>query len=199
MEFLFIRAAFLSLFSFEFFNSIKVFKLPLHFPWIFLAVITSGSWLVWEKIYKKRFDFSRLVAGLFLFQLFSDTVAGNIFNFYGKFLWYDRFTHLTGGAIIGVLVILFLSNFNKKSKWNFKLSHLIFFAVSATALIVSFYELWEYFIDAGLGFSVLIDKYDTPDDILFDLIGAVASISLLAFILRKRGYFSPNSIDSNTK
>lgn len=139
------------------------------------------------------------MGGFFLFQLYADTI-GNTFKFYATFNWYDKFTHFSGGAMGGVLTFLILEYLNKKNQWRLGVKTLIIFAVSLTLTLAVLYEFWEFF-----AYSVLNDKQiiigvtDTADDLLFGFLGAVASIMLLAYVLKKQNYFLPNSIDSRTK
>lgn len=199
MEFLLIRAFFISLSSFDFLNSIKVFHFPINFPWLVLLLIGLGSWLFWEKIYKKRFDFPRIMGGLFAFQLSADTL-GNALYLYRKFDWYDKFTHFTGGATAGALVILILSYLSKKNQWRIGPKTLIVFAVSLALLFGVFYEFWEYFAYSVLNYKFVITGLtDTTHDLLFDFLGITAVILIFSVMLKKKGYFSSNASDSNTK
>ncbi len=199
MEFLLIRTIFLSLSSFDFLNSIKVFHLPISFPWLVLFLICLGSWLFWEKVYKKRFNFPTIMGGLFAFQLSADTL-GNALYLYRKFDWYDKFTHFTGGATVGALIILTLSYLSKKNQWRISLKTLIIFAVSLSLLLGVFYELWEFFAYSVLHYRFVITGVtDTAHDLLFDFLGATTSILVLTAILKKKGYFLPSSIDSKMK
>ena len=199
MEFILIRTFFFSLLSFDFLNSIKVFHLPINFPWLVLFLIGLGGWLFWEKVYKKRFDFPRIMGGLFAFQLSADTL-GNALYLYRKFDWYDKFTHFTGGATAGALIILILSYLSKKNQWRINLKTLIIFAVSLALLFGVFYEFWEYFAYSVLDYKFIIAGVtDTAHDLLFDFLGATISILLLTAILKKKSYFLPNVSDSNAK
>jgi hypothetical protein len=199
MEFILIRTIFFSLLSFDFLNSIKVFHLPLDFPWLVLFLVCLWVWLFWEKIYKKRFDFPMLMGGLFTFQLSADTL-GNVLHLYKKIDWYDKFTHFSGGATAGTLTILILSYLSKKNQWKIGLKTLIIFSVSLALLFGVFYEFWEYFAYSVLNYKlIIIGVTDTANDLLFDFLGATISILILSHILKKKGYFSARAIDSKTK
>lgn len=199
MEFILIRTIFVSLASFNFLNSIKVFHLPINFPWLVLFVICLGSWFFWEKFYKKRFNFPFLIGGLFAFQLSADTM-GNALYLYRKFDWYDKFTHFTGGVTAGVLVILILSYLCKKNQWRIGIKTLIIFAVSLALLFGVFYEFWEYFAYSVLNYKFVITGLtDTTHDLLFDFLGIITSTLILTAILKRKGYFPVSSIDSRAK
>jgi len=215
MEFLFIRTAFLGISSFTFLNSVKILHIPLHFPWLVLFVISFGIWIFWEKIYKKRFGFPMLMGSLFLVQLYDDTL-GNAFHLYKKFNWYDKFTHFTGGATAGALMILILIYLNKKNQWKISLKTLAIFAISLALSLAVLYELWELFEYSVLNYKlIIIGVTDTADDLLFGFLGTTTSVLLLITIFKKRGYFftraavkgeeeglsssTPNNSDSKTK
>ena len=199
MEFLFIRTAFLAISSFTFLNSAKILHIPLHFPWLVLFVLSFGIWIFWEKIYKKRFDFPVLMGSFFAFHLSADTL-GNALYLYKKFNWYDKFTHFTGGATAGALMILILIYLSKKNQWKINLKTLIIFAISLAISLSVFYEFWEFFAYSVLNYKFLIiGVTDTTHDLLFNFLGAATSILVLTAILKKKGYFSPSSIDSKMK
>lgn len=68
--------------------------------------------------------------------------------------------------------------------------------------LISFltWAFWEYFAYSVLNYKFLIiGVTDTADDLLFDFLGAATSILVLTAILKKKGYFSPSSIDSKMK
>ena len=199
MEFLFIRTAFLGISSFTFLNSVKILHIPLHFSWLVLFVTSFGIWLFWEKIYKKRFNFPTIIGGLFAFHLSADTL-GNALYLYRKFDWYDEFTHFTGGATAGALIILILIHLSKKNQWRIGLKTLIIFGISLSLSLGVLYEFWELFAYSVLNYKFLIiGATDTAYDLLFGFIGATTSILLLTAIFKKRGYFPLISIDSKTK
>lgn len=179
-----IRTAFASLFSFELLNSIKVLNFPLNFPWTASVLLSSLVWLFWEKFVKKKVDFPMFIGGLFLFQLYANTF-GNVLRFYAKFDWYDRFTHFTGGAVVGATLFLALIYLNKKRGWGLTLKFLAIFAISLALSFCVLWELLEYFIDFSLGYNVIQDEYDTTSDLVFDLIGATVAVLFIVPILKK--------------
>ncbi len=193
MEYLFIRIAFLLISSFTFLNTVKIFNIPLHFPWLILFLISLIIWILWERNYKKRFDFPRAIGGLFLFQLYADTLLGNTFKFYAKFNWYDRFTHLTGGAVVGTLVFLILGHLCRKKQWRLTSKTLTIFTITVSLTIGIIWEFWEYFAYSFLGYkNLIIGETDTIDDLLFTFIGITIFIFLLSFIFKRKSYSLTN-------
>lgn len=199
MEFILIKSAFFVITSFTFLNSVKILDIPLKFPWLVLFLLCLATWVLWEQIYKKRFEFPMLMGSFLLIQLYADTL-GNTFKFYEKFNWYDRLTHFTGGAVIGAFALFILSYFHKKNQWKISLKGLIIFAISLALTLTVFYEFWEYFAYSILDYKLLIiGETDALDDLLFNLIGITTSILLLSLILKKKGYLFPKVNDSKAK
>jgi len=178
-----IRTAFASLLSFEFLNSINVLKFPLHFPWIILVLLSSLFWFLWERCFKRKAKHFPLVSSLFLFQLYANTL-GNVFKFYTKFVWFDRFLHFTGGAAAGTTLFLGLNYVNKKRNWQLNTNLIILFALSLAISVCAVYEFLEYFIDSMFGYNMITDKYDTSRDLLLGFVGAVIGIFLISSILK---------------
>jgi len=198
MKFILIRVFFLVLVVFAFLNSVKILRIPLHFPWLIIFLISLAIWLFWEQIYRRIFSFPSVMGAFLLFQLYVDTV-GNIFDFYTKFNWFDKITHFTGGMATGAFAIFFLSYFDNKNHWKLSLRTLIIFAVTLTLSLAVIYEFWEYFEYSILNYKlIIIGVTDTTDDLLFDFLGAVTSILLLTYLLKKN-YFSPIVADSKIK
>lgn len=183
MEIKLIRYSFAFLFIFEFLNSIKILNFSLHFPWLALALSTLIVWLGWEKIFRKNLYFPKLTGGIFAFHLYSDSL-GSILKFYAKFNWYDKFTHLSGGAAIGTAVFLILRYLKEKNNWKLGKKSLIIFSVALALSLCVFYEFFEYFVDANFGYPMVIGKYDTPRDLLIDFLGITFIILLLNFLLK---------------
>ena len=180
-----IRLAFASLASFDFLNSIQVLKFPLHFPWLSLAALSLFIWFLWEKFVKARTDSPFLVGGLFLLQLYGDTM-GNLFHLYAKFSWFDRLLHFTGGAVLGTAAFLMLSHLNKKRCWNLNYRYLIVFAISLAVFFGVVYEFFEFFITYTLKFDMITDRFDTDRDLLLDTIGAAFGIGFAALYQRRK-------------
>lgn len=176
-----IRFGFASLSSFEFLNSIKVLKFPLHFPWIALTLLSLSIWLFWEKFIKRGSDLPGLIGGLFLFQLYADTLE-NVFKLYTKFQWFDRLTHFTGGIVLGATAFLTLANLKRKKGWQFDYKFLIISAITLALFFGVLYEFFEFFMTYILKYNMITDRFDTDRDLLFDFIGTSLVVSLLSYL-----------------
>jgi len=199
MDFLLIRTIFFSETLFAFLNSIKVLKIPIQSSWFLFFLLAVFSWLLWEKAYKKNLYLSGMTGIFFGFQLSAD-LLGNAFNLYERFTWYDKFTHFTGGATIGLAILLILDFLYKKNNWNFGSKTFIIFTLSLSLSIGVMYEFWEYFIYSVLNYKqVITGLTDTSQDLLMDFLGSLLSILLFSRSLKKSYSPSPNLTDSKTK
>jgi len=200
MKYFLIRIAFFILSVFAFLNAIKILNIPINWPWLLLFAITLIFWIFWEKIYRKNnLDYPAIVGSFFILQLYADTL-GNAFGMYNKFYWFDKVTHFTGGIMAGALTFFFLSYWNKKYNWKMSLNFLIILTILIALALGTLYELWEYFAYDVLGYKMLIiGQTENVDDLLYDLVGTLFFAIPLFYILKKKDYFLPSSIDSKTK
>ena len=136
MKFVFTRIFFFGISFFTLLNSLNILKIPLHFPWIVLFLIGFLGWSFWELIYKKKFDSPAIMAGFFIFNIYTDTI-GNVFDFYHKVNWFDRTTHFIGGITAGMFSFFLLNHFNKKNNWklSFKEMMVIFSSLALSFLV----------------------------------------------------------------
>lgn len=102
-----------------------------------------------------------LLGALFLFAVFT-LVAGEIFNAYEKFWWWDDMLHTVSGVIVGLIGFLMVYFFN--ARYNMHISPL-FVAVFAFSFAVTIGVLWEIFeftMDALLGTPM--QRWNLPTD-----------------------------------
>ena len=123
---------------------------------------------------------------------FASLVMGDLFDFYGRLPWWDRFLHLISGVMLGMIGYAIIS----KSSCNIGLaaSGVICFALAAGAV----WEIWEYVTDGLFGlnsqeFQITSGTFDnstplqgrdalkdTMQDLILDFIG---SLTVAATIL----------------
>ncbi|MFH0853714.1 MAG: hypothetical protein V1853_04905 [bacterium] len=98
---------------------------------------------------------------------------GNFWQFYSKFLWWDKVAHGVGAAAAAVAVAAFFLILQQRGKLQMSLQMHWFIWISVTMLLASIYEITELFGDEWFGLDRLIDIYDTPDDLRWNLLGAM--------------------------
>ena len=123
---------------------------------------------------------------------FASLVMGDLFDFYGRLPWWDRFLHLISGVMLGIIGYAIIS----KSSCNIGIvvSWVLCFALAAGAV----WEIWEYVTDGLFGlnsqeFQITSGTFDnstplqgrdalkdTMQDLILDFIG---SLTVAATIL----------------
>jgi len=104
---------------------------------------------------------------------------GNFWQFYTKFLWWDKVAHGVGAASTAVAVASFFLILQQRGKLQMSLRMHWFVWVSVTMLLAGIYEITELFGDEWFGLDRLIDIYDTPDDLRWNLLGAMIASGVM--------------------
>lgn len=198
MDFFVIRTFFFAISFFTFLNTAKILKIPLHFPWLILFLISFLGWFFWETIYKKNFNSPSIMAGFFLFNIYTD-IFGNAFDFYTKINWFDRLTHFIGGTTAGIFSFFILIYFNEKYHWNLSFRAIIIIFSSLALSFLVFYEFWEYFAYSILNYKlIIIGETDTIDDLFFGFLG-ILNAALISRLFLKKYYSFAKGMDSKIK
>ena len=137
---------------------------------------------------------------------FASLVMGDLFDFYGKFPWWDMVLHVISGVMLGIIGYAIIN----KSSCNIGLviSWVLCFALAAGAM----WEIWEYVTDGLFGlnsqeFQITSGTFDnsvprqgrdalkdTMQDLILDFIGSLA-VAIVIFC----DYFRKVSCDSHQK
>lgn len=115
--------------------------------------------------------------GLMLF-VFLSLIAGEYFNLYGRFLWWDDMLHFTSGLLIGYIALLALHIDDRKKS---AVSGPWFAAVYVFALAVTSAAVWEIFefsVDRLAHGHMQYGLVDTMTDIIEGSIGGL----IMAFV-----------------
>ncbi len=181
------RVLLAGLLLFEFLNLTGLIRFGLTFTWLGLLLTCLFIWLMLEVA---SYLFKRNRIGQFPGLAFlAATVViyidalGDIFKLYGQFDCYDRIAHLAGGGAAAAVVFAIIFALNRSGRIALPRIGQLLFAFFAAAFLGIVYELEEYFEDLLTGSGRLGDGFDTANDLLFDLTGAL--IVLLAIL----GYF----------
>ena len=135
----------------------------------------------------------------FVVFCFASLVMGDLFDFYGKFPWWDMVLHIISGVMLGIIGYTIIS----KSSCNIGLviSWVLCFALAAGAM----WEIWEYVTDGLFGlnsqeFQITSGTFDssvprqgrdalkdTMQDLILDFVGSfvVAAVITCNAIVRK--------------
>lgn len=112
--------------------------------------------------------------------------AGNFAHFYINYSWYDNLTHFVGS--ISLALPLFYVFYKLSEKGYIKLSHfhIGLYSVSLTMLLVAIYEISEWLGDIWFNTYRVTNRFDSPTDMFYNLLGALAVILVGIWLTKKR-------------
>jgi hypothetical protein len=190
----FIRLVFLGLLSFEGLNLVGILKFTLEFSWLGLFVTALFVWLGLEFLAhfsRKRYQYNFPIFVFLIptFNVLLDAI-GDTFYLYSKFLWYDQLMHFLGGAAGAAIIFFILHEIFLRRKINLSAKFIAFVAFLASNFFGILYELEEYFESFFLHNNRLGDRFDTPDDLFFNMVGALIGILIILAIIKfgKKGF-----------
>lgn len=183
-----IRLIFLALTSFESLNLFGFLNFALEYSWLGLVLTALAVWLGLEFVnhfVKTRYNYS-LPAFIFVIPTLNVLVDafGDIFRWYGKFFWYDQLGHFLGGAAAAGIVFFITLSITRYKNLKISKFFLGLFAFSLANVFGILYELEEYAESFFLHNNRLGDRFDTPNDLFFNLVGSL--ICVLVIVLTQR-------------
>ncbi len=125
---------------------------------------------------------------LFIVMIGVANAFANHFYLYWKISWLDMLMHFLGGIWIGLAILwmYYLSGKFKDIPENRRrVSYVYILAITVTAVIGIFWEIFEFNLDFFIVFNEFNGFYDTASDILLALIGAI----IVAKYFVHRGYY----------
>ena len=182
------RICILVLIIFEFLNYFGALHFVLDFTWLGLIVTSFLAWIVVEiviyyffHITKKQLPFWILL--LILLMVYLDALA-DVRNLYSQYSWFDQFLHFFSGlAIFSVLFYIFYY-LEKAKVLKMGVFGISLLAVCLTVMLGVFYELEEYFEDVINGSNRLGDGFDTANDMMLCLLGALIMMLVINLIFK---------------
>lgn len=99
--------------------------------------------------------------------------AGNFAHLYARVLFWDRLAHLVGAFALAAALAIVLKTLESLGKIRLGRFGLGLFAVSITVLLAGIYESSEFIGDRLFATHRVTDLYDTADDLLWNLGGAI--------------------------
>lgn len=188
-----VRLAFLALTLFELANLFGILHFELDFSWLGLIFTSLFVWIFLEIVnYYHRQRVGRVLPGFILITTVLMVLVdalGDVLRFYSRFWWYDQLTHALGGIVAaGVLFfIVWLYLTWKKTELGNKFIGLV--AVSGTACFAALYEIEEYLETLILHNNRLGDRFDTPNDILWTVVGGIVGVLITVFYRKGKKLF----------
>lgn len=194
-----IRAFFALLLAFEIANWIGMLHVKLEFTWSGLILTLAAVWGVVEAIQRWLRRAYKTTLPWYAFALAFVPVAydaiGDTFHLYGRFLWYDQYGHLQGGAATAAFVFIVFAILRNVGRVSWGLRSQSFFAFTTAVTFGVFYELEEYgedllacyhrdlvsaflqrFLLCGYRFG---DALDTGNDLFMNVVGGILVLAVV--------------------
>lgn len=184
-----VRAGFAGWVGFEFLNLIKILHFTLDFSW-FGLILTSG--FIWAAIEITSSKLHKHVAAGLPWPVYcvgllgvSWDALGDVSHLYARFSWYDQAAHF-GGGMTAALVFFFIFHLvNQSGKITIGPKLLGFFAIASANLLGVLYELEEYAETVIFHNNRLGDALDTPNDLMWNLIGSLCAVLIASWYVRR--------------
>lgn len=172
------RLAYAALLVFELLNGLGILHFELDFTWFGLALTSIIAWLVVEitgRILRTRYRCTHILPwflAISVVVVYIDAL-GDILHFYSRFPWYDRVAHFAGGLVFATGFSLILRHLRATNIVKFGNALFSTFTIAMTALGAALYEIEEYLEDFFTGSNRLGNGFDTADDLMLGITGAV--------------------------
>lgn len=180
-----VRIIFISIIMFEAANMLGILNFTLEFSWIGLFLTALAVWIMIETVnffVKKRYDYI-LPAYVFLIPALNILLDafGDIFKLYAKYPWYDQLAHFLGGVSAAGVLFFVIASIIQYKKINISDRFSALLALSLANLFGILYEIEEYLESYYLHNNRLGDRFDTPNDLLLNLLGTILCISVIYY------------------
>jgi hypothetical protein len=109
--------------------------------------------------------------------------AGNFAHLYQNIVWWDKIAHAVGSGALAIACFIILYELNKQEKIRLGLFSLSLFALSVTIFASAMYEVSEYLGDIISQSQRITDKFDSPDDLMWNTIAALAVVLFSAVVI----------------
>lgn len=119
--------------------------------------------------------------------------AGNFAHFYIKYSRYDDLTHFIGSMSIAIPLFYVFYQLSQKGYIKLGRFNIAMYSVSLTMLFVSAYEISEWIGDIWFATYRVTDRFDSPTDMFYNLLGASAVALVGWWVTRRRRISSINA------
>ncbi len=186
------RLGLASFIGFEGLNWFGVLDFTLDFSWLGLIVTATAVVALLEG---SAFLLKRTTGrGLHPVAYFAGAAGlavdaiGDMAHLYGRFAWYDQVAHFLGGAVVGIVAFNVLWQLEQAGRIRLGGWGRGFAVVAAAAFFGSLYEIEEYLEDLWRWHRQvrLGDGPDTANDLLLNIVGAIAVVAAVALWQRLR-------------
>lgn len=143
------------------------------------AAATLAIYLAVERILARRgVPLPAAVAWLAALGVWFDA-AGNFAHLYARVLYWDRLAHGVASFALAAALSVILVTLEQQGKIRLGRFGIALFAVSLTVLLAGVYESSEFIGDRLFDTHRVTDLYDTADDLLWNLGGAIGGAMMV--------------------
>lgn len=135
----------------------------------------GGFAVLWKVLRRKGIELHWLSAIFIAAAIWFDAM-GNFLFLYRDLLWWDRVSHLVGSIAPAFVISTILLQLRTAGRIVSPSWWMNFSALASAMLLSVLYEISEYLGDLWLPTHRVTDVFDTPDDLLWNLIGAAIGI-----------------------
>lgn len=145
-------------------------------------VFTIGAFLLVSRFLRRQFGITLhwVVLVILAAAVWLDAL-GNFQYLYGRFWWWDRLTHATGGLAVtaGVAFVTFAVWNAGRFKISWRVANLYAFCLAQT--VGALYEVSEWLGDEWFGTHRVGGSFDSPRDLMFNMLGGLVVIVCAAW------------------
>ncbi len=149
-------------------------------------LVGGGVYLTIFLLLKKRgIELSWIAAWLVALAIWADAM-GNFLHLFHDILWWDKLAHFISSIAPTVVFWLILYEYSKRRiivmpRWLINLT-----ALAMTAMLASLYEVSEYIGDSFFPTRRITDLFDTADDLMWNILGAIIGVVLCNIFKTKK-------------
>src|SRR5690606_7744630 len=101
---------------------------------------------------------------------------GNFLSLYSKILWWDKLAHAVGAAALAVAFVVLFLHLRLHAIVSMSNRMLAFVVIAVVSLFSTLYEISEYLGDQFSDTHRVTDLFDSPDDMMWNLIGTALAV-----------------------
>lgn len=136
-----------------FFNPNRPYKILFVIGQMLLMLGVIIGTVVFEN--KFKVDIPDSLESLYVIFAFCGFILGDVFDFYGKFKYWDSILHAFSGVILAYIAYVIIDNIVKNQKFKLELQpiYLSIFSVMFAVSLGAFWEIGEYLMDDWFGLN----------------------------------------------
>ena len=185
-----VRAGFAAWLTFELLNWVGILHFTLDFSWLGLFLTVTVLWVAIEIVSwrLRKAGLESLPWPAYLAGLIGTSwdALGDVARLYTRIYHYDKIAHFMGGGAAALVVFFLYRQLQRSGKLQLPPPLVAFLAICTANFIGVLYELEEFSETYTLKNNRMGDAFDTSTDVLFNLLGAITLVSIVAYVLYRK-------------